>query len=527
MSTEPRSVVPNKTNLNRREEDRAPVESAGSAPHNGGHAAGKGGTQDGHTRAEPGTGIPVRFTSNIVGSLVLIGDIVAFLVSAPIALFLYDLVRGSEVILDVHLLAFVLMLGSFLFVRSSRQASRSGVLESNHSLGDLAFDAVLSSLIASALIWQAGLIENYSRGLTLLFLVAVIAGLWASRPIVGWVIRALAHRGYIQQRIAFYGADAQSIELAERLVGSLKLDHVRFVGVVDDRKAIAAYKGKGLPILGGLGQLCELARQGEIDQVLINGSNLGRERVNEIVERLSSVCIDISLIPANAIDLAPNYTVNLLGSTPVLTLWQRPFRDINQVVKRAEDLVIASIAIVVLSPILAVAALLVRLSSPGPIFFVQPRIGFNNEAINVLKFRTMFAHLTDVGAERTTTRGDSRVTPVGRVLRKLSIDELPQLFNVFQGSMSLVGPRPHAIEMKVGDLYYHDAVSGYAGRHRVKPGITGLAQVKGLRGEVRTIERAKRRVELDKEYLERWSVWLDLKILLMTVRAVLFDRDAY
>jgi lipopolysaccharide/colanic/teichoic acid biosynthesis glycosyltransferase len=169
----------------------------------------------------------------------------------------------------------------------------------------------------------------------------------------------------------------------------------------------------------------------------------------------------------------------------------------------------------------------VRFSSPGPILFVQPRVGFNNETINVFKFRTMYTDMTDIGARRTTTKDDPRVTPIGRILRRFSIDELPQLLNVLQGGMSLVGPRPHGTEMMVGDLFYHEAVRGYAGRHRVKPGITGYAQVKGLRGEVRTIERAKRRVELDKHYVDHWSFWLDIWILFATVRAVLFDVDAY
>lgn len=517
MNSEPGSIAPNKASLNRRRADRP------ASPSTDRDLSKRlGGTNPAF--APQAGDIRVRFTSNVVGSLVLIADVLCFLLSAPIAVAAYGLAIGSELVPGVHLLAFGLTLSSFLLVRSSRQASRRGLMEPNESFGDLCFDAVLSSLVASALIWQAGMIDYYSRGFTLLFLVALLASLGASRPLLRWVIRTLARRGHIQQRIAFYGADRQSIALAKRLVSSLKLDHVRFVGVIDDR---AADDLDGLHILGGLEQLCDLAKQGEIDQVLINGSHLGRDRVNEIVEQLSSVCVDISLIPADAIELAPNYTVNLLGSTPVLTLWQRPFRDINQVVKRAEDLILGSIALIAVAPVLAIAALLVRLNSAGPIFFVQPRIGFNNEVINVIKFRTMYVHLTDVGATKTTTRDDPRVTPVGWILRKLSIDELPQLFNVLQGSMSLVGPRPHAIEMKVGDLYYHDAVRGYAGRHRVKPGITGLAQVKGLRGEVRTIERAKRRVELDKEYLERWSVWLDLKILLLTVRAVLFDRDAY
>jgi polysaccharide biosynthesis protein PslA len=199
----------------------------------------------------------------------------------------------------------------------------------------------------------------------------------------------------------------------------------------------------------------------------------------------------------------------------------------NQVIKRAEDMVFSVLALALLSPILLIAALLVRFSSAGPVLFVQPRVGFNNETINVFKFRTMYTNMSDIGARKTTTRDDPRVTPAGRFLRRYSIDELPQLLNVLQGNMSLVGPRPHGTEMMVGDRFYHEAVKGYAGRHRIKPGITGYAQVKGLRGEVRTIERAKRRVELDKHYVDHWSFWLDMWILLSTVRAVLFDSDAY
>jgi lipopolysaccharide/colanic/teichoic acid biosynthesis glycosyltransferase len=174
-----------------------------------------------------------------------------------------------------------------------------------------------------------------------------------------------------------------------------------------------------------------------------------------------------------------------------------------------------------------VAAALIKLTSAGPVLFVQPRVGFNNEVIHVLKFRSMFTTQTDLVGLQTTTKKDPRVTPVGRILRRLSIDELPQLLNVLKGDMSMVGPRPHATHMRVGDLFYQEAVKGYAGRHRVKPGITGLAQVRGLRGEIRTLDRARRRVELDQQYINQWSVWLDLWILVLTVRAVFLDADAY
>jgi Undecaprenyl-phosphate glucose phosphotransferase len=339
------------------------------------------------------------------------------------------------------------------------------------------------------------------------------------------LITRLAERGQIEQRIAFYGADPESVVLTRQLLESLKFPHLRFVGIADDRARET--KIKDLPMLGNLPRLCELARDGEIDQVLISGAKFTPKRLEQIVEGLSAVCVDVSLIPPQAIELAPNYRVNLLGTVPVLTLWQRPFRDVDQLVKRAEDLVFSAIALILLSPVLLLAVLLIRLTSPGPVLFVQPRVGFNNETIKVFKFRSMYTSMADIGARNTTTRDDPRVTPVGRYLRRFSIDELPQLFNVLHGSMSLVGPRPHGTEMMVGDRFYHEAVRGYAGRHRVKPGITGYAQVKGLRGEVRTIERAKRRVELDKHYVDNWSFWLDIWILLATVRAVLFDRDAY
>ena len=471
-------------------------------------------------RAKPG----LRFTSNVVGTLFLVTDIICFVASAPITLAAYAAIRGTRFAIPVHITAFILMLGSFLLIRTSRQAYRRSLLDLRDS-SDTTFDAVISSLIATALIWQAGLVDDYSRGITLLFLLSVVLCLSVSRPILNRIITRLADQGKIEQRIAFYGADPASVALSRQLLESLHFPHLRFVGIADDRSR--ATKVEGLPMLGDLSKLCEMARRGELDQVLISGANFTPKRLEQIVEGLSEVCVDVSLIPPQAVELSPNYRVNLLGTVPVLTLWQRPMRDMNQVVKRVEDLVFSILALVVLSPILLIAALLVRLTSPGPVLFIQPRVGFNNETIRVFKFRTMYTNMADIGARQTTTRDDPRVTPVGRILRRFSIDELPQVLNVLQGNMSLVGPRPHGTEMMVGDRFYHEAVRGYAGRHRVKPGITGYAQVKGLRGEVRTIERAKRRIELDKHYVDHWSFWLDIWILFATVRAVLFDRDAY
>jgi lipopolysaccharide/colanic/teichoic acid biosynthesis glycosyltransferase len=180
-----------------------------------------------------------------------------------------------------------------------------------------------------------------------------------------------------------------------------------------------------------------------------------------------------------------------------------------------------------MAPILALIAVMIRLDSRGPIFFIQDRLGFNNNVIRVMKFRTMYVGREDPSGVERTVRNDPRITRVGRILRQFSLDELPQLINVVRGEMSLVGPRPHAVAMKAGDQLYHEAVSDYMYRHRVKPGLTGWAQVNGLRGEIDTLDKARARVEYDLYYIDHWSLWLDLKTLILTGRIVLSRLNAY
>jgi Undecaprenyl-phosphate glucose phosphotransferase len=467
----------------------------------------------------------VRFTSNIVGPLLFLRDILSCALAVPIALILYAWLVGSRLDPSVHLFAGTCMIGTFILLRASKDSYLQNLFTISERGDSAVFDALLSGLVATALVFLAGMVDGFSRGMSSLYLVTTVVLLAASRPIFRSILYRLARREVIGQRIAFYGADADSIESIRRVLGSSGLAHLRFVGFADDRPKVRDIDA--LPFLGGSDDLAGMARRGQVDQVLISVRNLPAERLHEIMDRLSSVCVDISLIPDQAVDLAPDYRVRLLGTLPVLTLWQRPWRDVSGMVKRLEDILLSSIALILLSPIILMTALIIRLTSKGPILFVQPRVGFNNEVIHVYKFRSMYADRTDLVGHQTTTKSDPRITPFGKIIRRLSIDELPQLLNVFKGDMSMVGPRPHATHMRVGDLYYQEAVKGYAGRHRVKPGITGLAQVKGLRGEIRTMERAKRRVELDQEYINRWSVGLDIWILFLTARAVFLDSDAY
>jgi exopolysaccharide biosynthesis polyprenyl glycosylphosphotransferase len=211
----------------------------------------------------------------------------------------------------------------------------------------------------------------------------------------------------------------------------------------------------------------------------------------------------------------------------MLTLFDRPISGWSAVIKLIEDQTVALMALILLTPVMLAIACAIKIESPGPVLFRQRRFGFNDHLIEVWKFRTMRAEYTDADAKEQTTKGDPRVTRVGRFLRKWSLDELPQLFNVLRGEMSIVGPRPHAIATKAGGKLFQEVVDRYAARHRVKPGITGWAQVNGWRGETDTIRKVRTRVKFDLFYIDNWSVWFDVYIILRTFVAIFRTDSAY
>lgn len=218
---------------------------------------------------------------------------------------------------------------------------------------------------------------------------------------------------------------------------------------------------------------------------------------------------------------------NFIGDVPFLPAFDKPMSDWNSALKVIEDRVIAALALVCLSPLFAIIAVLVKTGSPGPVFFRQTRFGFNNEPVSVYKFRSMYTDQSDAKAAKLVTKDDPRVTPIGRFIRKTSIDELPQLFNVLSGELSLVGPRPHAMQAKAGGIVYDEVVEGYFARHKMKPGITGWAQIHGWRGETDTIDKLEARVEHDLYYIDNWSLALDIYILLKTPLSLLNTKNAY
>ncbi|MEN0040564.1 MAG: exopolysaccharide biosynthesis polyprenyl glycosylphosphotransferase, partial [Pseudomonadota bacterium] len=216
-----------------------------------------------------------------------------------------------------------------------------------------------------------------------------------------------------------------------------------------------------------------------------------------------------------------------VGSVPFLDVFDKPIADWDSVMKRTFDIVFSALGLIVLSPLMLLTAIAIKLDSKGPVIFRQKRFGFNNEVIDVLKFRSMYTDQADVAAKKVVTKNDPRVTKVGRFIRKSSIDELPQLVNVLRGELSLVGPRPHAVNAHTENKLWDEVVDGYFGRHKVKPGVTGWAQVNGWRGEVDNPEKIQKRVEHDLYYIENWSVLFDLYICIITPIKLLNTENAY
>ncbi|MCH7542063.1 MAG: undecaprenyl-phosphate glucose phosphotransferase [Proteobacteria bacterium] len=312
-------------------------------------------------------------------------------------------------------------------------------------------------------------------------------------------------------------------------------DHLRendkyrteIVGFADDRDG-EEVSGNTVPAsLGGIADVIRMIRDDSIDRVVIALPWNDPERMRGVVRRLAVTPVPIHLAPDLAgFDYAGRDFTHIAG-LPVLHLFDRPISGWSRLTKAIEDRVLATFFLILSFPVFLVVPVIIKLFSPGPVLFRQKRYGFNNQLIEVWKFRTMYHHLQDAEANQLTKRDDARVTPVGRFLRRTSLDELPQLFNVLNGDMSLVGPRPHATAAKAGGQLYYDVVDRYAARHRVKPGITGWAQVNGWRGETRTVDEIEKRVEYDLYYIDNWSIWLDIRIIAKTLLVIFRDAKAY
>ena len=340
------------------------------------------------------------------------------------------------------------------------------------------------------------------------------------------IIVNLSKSGSIGERIAIYGCSEKTDDLI-RLIQDGAGPVAKVYMLADQRHRGEKNLFSGLPVGHDLDEFISQIKHRRIDTVIIDLPWSAVSRIDYLVQRLEQISVNISMAPVTLDLEGAKQSVAYVGGKPTLSLYRRRITGLQALAKIVLDRTAAALGLLILAAPLLIIGLIIKLDSPGPILFRQKRVGMNNEPFNVLKFRSMYAASTDPNADKMVTRGDSRVTKVGAFLRRTSIDELPQLVNVLMGQMSLVGPRPHAYGSKAADRLYQDVVKRYPARHRVLPGITGLAQVRGFRGNTETEPDIVNRVESDIEYIDRWTLALDIQILVRTAAVFLFQSGAY
>jgi len=324
------------------------------------------------------------------------------------------------------------------------------------------------------------------------------------------------------QRAIIVGMNEQGVALASR-VGETPYSRIEFAGFFDDRDLNRLDASSDYRLLGGLPDLAGFVRDKNIQLIYLSLPMASQPRILQVLDELKDTTASIFFVPDMFVtDLIQGHPGSVCGM-PVISVCETPFRGSSGVVKRLSDIVLSVLILTFISPILIFVAIAIKRGSPGPIIFRQRRYGLDGKEIVVYKFRSMTV-TEDSGVITQAKKNDNRITPLGAILRKTSLDELPQFINVLQGRMSIVGPRPHAV---AHNEMYRKLIKGYMVRHKVKPGITGWAQVNGYRGETETLDKMQGRIDYDLEYLRNWSLRLDLYIILKTIRLVVGDSKAY
>ncbi|HID4132002.1 TPA: undecaprenyl-phosphate glucose phosphotransferase [Pluralibacter gergoviae] len=376
----------------------------------------------------------------------------------------------------------------------------------------------LSIVIATALLSYSKVLAVPLNYIIEWFFIVCI-GIFACRVLIRYGARLIRKLGYNTRNIAIAGSMPAGLTLAKSFQEEPWLGFV-VVGLYDDEVRSSI---EGIDYIGNYQRLIFDAKAGKLDRIYIAMSMSDELSMKQLVKELTDTTCSVILIP----DI---FTFNILQSrteevngVPVVPLFDTPINGINMVIKRVEDIILSLFILLLISPLLLVISLAVKLTSSGPVIFKQTRYGMDGRPISVWKFRSMSV-MENNDSVIQVTKNDTRVTRVGRFLRKTSLDELPQFINVLNGAMSIVGPRPHAV---AHNEQYRSIIDGYMLRHKVKPGITGWAQINGWRGETDTIEKMQKRIEYDLQYIREWSVWLDLKIISLTLIKGFINKSAY
>ncbi|WP_322804545.1 undecaprenyl-phosphate glucose phosphotransferase [Vibrio alfacsensis] len=365
--------------------------------------------------------------------------------------------------------------------------------------------------------------ENYSRVVSTSWLLLTPIMLITWRYFAKQTLKTLRDYGYNRKDAVIVGVTENGIKLANELNNHPELG-VKVVGFYDDReKDRLNLENLPVPFRGKVPSALKLAKRGTIQHIYISMPMKASERIKQYLDSFSDTTANTYLIPDFFIYNLMQSRLSTIGNIPTVSIHDTPFYGTNSWIKRIQDILLSSLIILLISPILIGVAIGVKLSSPGPVIFKQYRYGLDGRRIKVWKFRSMSA-MDNGKVVKQATKNDPRITPFGAFIRRTSLDELPQFFNVLQGRMSIVGPRPHAV---AHNEEYRSLVERYMLRHKVKPGITGLAQVNGYRGETDTLDKMQKRVEFDLKYIQSWSTWLDIKIIFMTVFKGFTGKTAY
>ena len=397
-------------------------------------------------------------------------------------------------------------------------------------LGQLVRQVFLAWVLVAAILAVLGYLTKtsdiFSRRVLLTWFALVPLSLVALRLQVYLGLRWLRESGFNSRTAVIAGAGDLGRRLGKNVVNTAWLG-MRLHGFFDDAlsgQKIELYPGsKAYPVLGTLDGVVDYIQANQIDMVYLTLPLRAEARIRELIEALKDTTASIYYVPDIFTFSLMQACFTELRGIPLISICETPFYGINGWLKRFEDIFLASIILILISPLLLLIAIGVKLSSPGPIIFQQRRYGLNGHEILVYKFRTMTV-CEDGPNVPQACRNDCRVTRLGDFLRRTSLDELPQFYNVLMGSMSIVGPRPHAV---AHNEYYRQRIPGYMMRHKVRPGITGWAQINGWRGETETLDKMEKRIEFDLEYLRQWSLWFDLKIIWFTIFRGFTDSQAF
>ena len=365
--------------------------------------------------------------------------------------------------------------------------------------------------------------DQFSRVTTITWFLLAPVGMNIAREAARLTLRRLRAAGRNQKRVAIVGVTEIGEMLARRIRSTPWLG-MELVGFFDDRTPDRLPELPGREqLLGSIDDAIARARTGDVDVIYMALPMRAEARVQQLLRQLADSTASVYMVPDFFVFDLLHGRWSSLGDLPVISIFETPFYGVDGALKRVEDMVLGTLAVLVASPVMIVTAILIKLTSPGPVFFKQRRYGLNGEVIEVLKFRSM--RVMENGAKVTqATKEDPRITPIGKIMRRTSIDELPQLFHVVTGKMSLVGPRPHAV---AHNEEYRKRIQGYMLRHKVKPGLTGWAQVNGWRGETDTLEKMEKRIEHDLEYIRRWGLMFDVWIIFLTVFGRKVRQNAY